>query len=127
MSIIQGLTKTILYVQDMNKQVNFYHNVLGLEIDSPSDSNVDNFNNHIWVEFVTGECSLVLHASGDKELGKDRPKLAFSVDDIESAYKTLTARGLKLSEISDRLHNVKVADGFDPEGNPFSIYYQGKQ
>lgn len=125
MTMIQGLTKTILYVQDMNKQVDFYHNVLGLEIDSPA--NVDDFNNQIWVEFATGQCSLVLHASGDKKLGQDRPKLAFSVDDIEALHRTLTARGLQLSEISDRLHNVKVADGFDPEGNPFSIYYQGKQ
>lgn len=125
MTMIQGLTKTILYVQDMNKQVDFYHNVLGLEIDSPA--NVDDFNNQIWVEFATGQCSLVLHASGDKKLGQDRLKLAFSVDDIEALHRTLTARGLQLSEISDRLHNVKVADGFDPEGNPFSIYYQGKQ
>ncbi|BAZ41890.1 glyoxalase/bleomycin resistance protein/dioxygenase [Calothrix sp. NIES-4101] len=125
MSIIQGLTKTILYVQDMNTQVKFYRDILGLKIDSPTAT--DNFNNHIWVEFSTGECSLVLHASGDKQLGKDRPKLAFSVDDIETAHQTLTARGLQLSDISDRLHNVKVADGIDPEGNPFSIYYQGKK
>ncbi len=120
MSVIQGLTKTILYVQDMNAQVSFYRDVLGIEVKFPAG--LDSYSNEIWVEFATGECALVLHFSREKQLGKDRPKLAFSVNDIEAAHKTLTERGALLSDIGSRLPDIKVADGFDPEGNPFSIY-----
>lgn len=120
MSIIQGLTKTIIYVKDMNTQARFYRDVLNLTVIDPT--NVDDYNNVIWVEFATGECSLVLHLDKDKQLGEDRPKLAFSVDDMETAHKMLNERGAKLSEIRSRRPGLKVADGFDPEGNPFSIY-----
>lgn len=122
MSITQGLTKAILYVQDMNTQVCFYRDVLDLTVKNPAG--LDSYSNAIWVEFATGECSLVLHVSREKRLGVDRPKLAFRVKNIEAAHKTLTERGAKLSDINSRLDGFKVADGFDPEGNPFSICCQ---
>jgi catechol 2,3-dioxygenase-like lactoylglutathione lyase family enzyme len=122
MSIIQGLTKAILYIQDMETQVQFYRDILGLEIQHPPG--LDHYHDQPWVEFATGECSLVLHVQNVK-LSKDRPKLAFSVENVAIAHQLLTQRGAKLSEIRARVDGFKVADGFDPEGNPFSIY--GKQ
>ncbi|NJM70456.1 MAG: hypothetical protein HC862_09610 [Scytonema sp. RU_4_4] len=122
MSVIQGLTKTILYVKDMNALVRFYRDVLDLKIQEPA--NLESYSNAIWVEFATGGCNLVLHADREKRLGEDRPKLVFSVNDMETAHKTLTERGAKLSDIRSRLPGLKVADGFDPENNPFSIYCQ---
>lgn len=115
-----GLTKTIIYVQDMNKQVNFYRNILDLTVKSPA--NLNDYSNQIWVELATGECTLVLHHIGEKKYGEDRAKLAFSVNDIEVAYKTLTERGVELGEIRSPSKDLKVASGFDPEGNPFAIY-----
>ncbi|MCC5642607.1 VOC family protein [Nostoc sp. CHAB 5824] len=122
MSVIQGLTKAIVYVKDMNAQVRFYRDVLDLKIQEPAD--LESYSNEIWVEFATGGCNLVLHADTEKRLGQDRPKLVFSVNDMETAHKTLTERGAKLSNIRSRLPGLKVADGFDPENNPFSIYSQ---
>lgn len=122
MSITQGLTKTILYVKDMDKQVHFYCNILDLTVKNPVG--LHSYNDASWVEFATGECSLVLHVSRDKRLSEDRPKLAFSVKDIETAHKALTDRGAKLSDINSRVDGFKVADGFDPEGNPFCICCQ---
>lgn len=118
--ITQGLAKIILYVKDMNKQVSFYRDMLDLPVQYPES--LDDYSEQIWVEFATGECSLTLHFDSQKELDKDRPKLVFSVKNIEMAHKKLTERGLKLSKINSRLNDIKVADGFDPEGNPFSIY-----
>ena len=117
--ITQGLAKIILYVKDMDKQVHFYRNMLDLPVQYPKG--LDDYSKQIWVEFASGECSLTLHFDSQKELA-DRPKLVFAVEDIETAHKTLTERGLKLSKINSRVGNAKVADGFDPEGNPFSIY-----
>ena len=119
MSVIQGLTKAILYVKDIDTQVNFYRDQLGLEV--KSSLSIDGRSDKQWVEFATGECTLVLHGNLDKQLGEDRPKLAFRVDDFETAYKTLTERGVKLSSIRSPSPGLKIAEGLDPEGNPFTI------
>ncbi len=118
MSIIQGLTKIILYVTDMKKQVHFYRDVLDLAVKYPAG--LDDYSQEIWVEFETGECILALHVK-EEQLGGSKPKLAFHVNDIEAAHKTLTERGAKLSNIVSRSLGLKIADGFDPEGNPFAI------
>jgi predicted enzyme related to lactoylglutathione lyase len=120
MSIVQGLTRAILYIQDMETQVRFYRDVLDMKVQFPAE--LDHYHDQPWVEFDTGECSLVLHISSDQQLGKDRSKLAFSVSDVAIAHKLLTERGAQLTEIRSRVDGFKVADGFDPEGNPFSIY-----
>ena len=119
---IQGLSKIILYVRDMNKQVSFYRDLLGLEVKEPVG--LTDYSDRIWVEWETGECSLVFHLDIQKQLGKDRPKLVFKVADIQAAHQALTKQGIKLSQINSRLGNIQVADGCDPEGNPFSIYTQ---
>ncbi|MEH2294097.1 VOC family protein [Nostoc sp.] len=120
MGLTQGLTKTILYVQDMNQQIDFYCNKLELAVKSPAG--LKNYSDQVWVELGTGECTLVLHYNGEKKFGEDRTKLAFSVHDIETAYKTLTERGVELSVIRSPSPDLKVASGFDPEGNPFAIH-----
>jgi len=117
---IQSLSKIIVYVKDMNKQVSFYRDLLGLEVRELESFN--DYSDHIWVEWETGECSLVFHFDPQKQLGKDRPKLAFKVADLGAAHQALTKQGVELSQINSRSGGIQVADGCDPEGNPFSIY-----
>jgi predicted enzyme related to lactoylglutathione lyase len=119
MSVIQGLTKTILYVRDIDTQTKFYRDKLGLTV--KSRQSVEGRSDKQWVEFETGECTLVLHGNMEPEQGKDRPKLAFHVNDIETAYQTLTESGVKLSQIRSPSPRLRIAEGVDPEGNPFSI------
>lgn len=120
MSITQGLTRLIIYVQDMETQVAFYRDVLDMTVQFPAGLNT--YHNQPWVEFATGQCSLVLHINRDRRSTKDQSKLAFSVENIHTAHQLLIERGANLSEIRDRVDGFKVADGFDPEGNPFCIY-----
>jgi predicted enzyme related to lactoylglutathione lyase len=119
MSIIQGLTKTILYVKDIDTQTEFYRDKLGLTV--KNKLSIDGRPDKQWVEFDTGQCTLVLHGNLETQMGKDRPKLAFSVSDIERAHHTLTQSGLKLSPIRCPSPGVKIAEGVDTEGNPFTI------
>jgi predicted enzyme related to lactoylglutathione lyase len=120
MSVIQGLTKAILYVKDIDTQTDFYQNKLGLGI--KSRQSIDGRIDKQWVEFTTGECTFVLHGNVDKEFATNKPTLlAFHVDDIETAYKELTERGVKLGEIRSPSPGLKIAEGVDPEGNSFSI------
>lgn len=119
MSVLQGLTKAILYVEDIEKQTEFYGNLLGLTIKSRQI--IEGRPDKQWVEFATGECTLVLHGNQKKQLGKDRPKLAFHVDDFETAYKSLSERGVKFETVRYPSPGLKIAEAIDPEGNPFTI------
>lgn len=119
MSLIQGLTKAILYVNDIDTQTKFYRDQLKLQV--KSFKCIEGRNDKQWVEFETGQCTLVLHGNLNKQFGEDRPKLAFHVDDFETAYKTLIEHGVKLGPVRSPSSGLKIAEGADPEGNPFTI------
>jgi catechol 2,3-dioxygenase-like lactoylglutathione lyase family enzyme len=117
--MINGLTEIIIYVQDMETQVKFYREALGLKL-KKEYSGAD-FKNSYWIEFETGSCTLALHGGGNRRFGEDSPKLVFGVDDIEKARRGFDEIGVKLGAIRSPAHGVKVCDGEDPEGNKFSI------
>ncbi len=119
MTPINGLLKVIVYVENMDAQVRFYRDSLGLAVKSPNDAT--DFSNEFWVEFDTGATTLVLHGGGQKRIGVDAPKLAFAVDDINAARQTLIERGVGMGEIRSPAPGVSVCDGIDSEGNKFSM------
>lgn len=119
MSMINSLFRVILYVQDMDAQVKFYRDMLGLTVRFPAD--LDDYSDQFWVEFETGGCTLVLHGGGEKRLGQDAPTLSFQVDDASTARQTLLAKGVKVGEVRSPVPGAYVVDGFDPEGNRFSL------
>ncbi|WP_201027321.1 VOC family protein, partial [Salmonella enterica] len=67
MSVIQGLTKAIIYVKDIDKQINFYRDLLGLEV--KSFKSIEGRTDKQWVEFATGQCTLVLHGNLETQHG----------------------------------------------------------
>jgi catechol 2,3-dioxygenase-like lactoylglutathione lyase family enzyme len=117
--MLEGLLKVILYVQDMDAQVRFYRDVLGLRVMQPQG--VHDFSDQFWVELDTGACALVLHGGGQRRLGADSPKLAFGVADMAAARDELLKRGARLGAVRSPAPGVQVCDGLDPEGNPFSL------
>lgn len=122
--MINGLHEVILYVDDMGRQVEFYRDTLGLDVDFPSDlGDPDELD---WVAFDTGACTLALHSGGRNETFEGSPEIVFEVDDIEKARELLRDRGVEVGEIRDVGPNIRVADSRDPEGNPFSIESTGE-
>jgi predicted enzyme related to lactoylglutathione lyase len=119
MALIVDLLEVILYVQDMNKQVVFYRDQLGLTVTYPAG--LSDYAKEFWVTLGTGMCTLVLHGGGQRRLGADSPKIVFRVTDIHAARAELLTRGVKLGEVRSPAPGVFVADGEDPEGNKFSI------
>lgn len=117
--MIQGLIRIILYTHDMDSQVRFYRDVLGLSIKYPTG--LESYKDEYRVEFESGACSLILHGGGQKRLGDDTPNLVFRVNDMASARQILIERGAKLGEVRVPVPGTKVSDGFDPEGHRFSI------
>jgi predicted enzyme related to lactoylglutathione lyase len=118
-AIAGELMEVILYVQDMDAQVSFYRDLLGVEVREPLDQ--DDWIGVPWVELETGSCTLALHAGGQRRLGADAPKVVFRVSDVPAARRQLVQRGVPIGEIRSPAPGVQVADGVDPEGNRFSI------
>jgi predicted enzyme related to lactoylglutathione lyase len=119
MGTLGEVMEVILYAQDMQAQVEFYRDKLGLQVKAPKS--VQDFRDVYWVELDTGACTLVLHGGGQRVLGKDAPKFVFRVTDVEAARTELVKRGVSLSEVRSPAPDVFVCDAVDPEGNKFSI------
>jgi catechol 2,3-dioxygenase-like lactoylglutathione lyase family enzyme len=111
------LRQIILTVKNMNEQVIFYRDTLGLKVGYPHK---EDYSEEFWVQFETGECSLCLHAGGRGELGKDAPRFTFEVKDIKAIKIYLEEKGLKVTDIRQAAPGKFVCDFHDPEGNVIS-------
>jgi predicted enzyme related to lactoylglutathione lyase len=116
---IGPIFEIIVYAEDMNSQVKFYRDTLGLPLSYPLD--LDDYHDQMWVTFRTGACTLALHGGGQRRLGPDAPKFVFEVANVEETRKALIERGVPLGEIRSAAPGVYICDGADPEGNKFSI------
>lgn len=117
--MVEGLIEVILYVEDMGKQVRFYRDLLGLPVRYPAGK--ADLSAEGWVTLGTGDCVLALHAGGKRRLGQDTPKIVLRVKDVHAARAALLERGVALGEVRTPAPGVRVCDGSDPEGHPFSI------
>ena len=113
------LMEVILYVEDMNAQVSFYRDKLGLNVKSPQDT--EDYSEVFWVELDSGPCTLALHAGGKRRFGEDAPKFVFNVGDILAVRQALVDQDIPMDEVRSAAPGVWVCDGVDPEGNKFSI------
>ncbi len=92
MAIVSGLLEVILYVQDMQKMVHFYRDILGFPLrDLAGEAD---FSQHFWVEFETGACTIALHGGSEGRVGQDAPRIVFRVADVETARKALVEKAL---------------------------------
>jgi len=117
--IILGLKEIILYVSDMEAQVAFYRDKLGLRVLHPSG--LDSYRDEYWVVFDTGQCRLALHGGGERDFGADAPKIVFAVADFDVALARLIAAEINMGPERSPAPGVRVSDGKDVEGNVFSI------
>jgi len=119
MQKIGTIKQIIIYVQEMDKQVRFYRDILQLTKNYPAG--LDSYATEGWVTFGTGEASLCLHGGGYQDFGKDAPKFTFETDDIETTKKYLESNQISTSDIRSPAPDVRVFDAIDPEGNKFSL------
>ena len=102
----------IMMVKDMERAVNFYRDVLALQVKYRSEQ---------WTELTFGNAVIALHGGGTEELSETG--LSFQVGDIVSACAEVTAGGGRvISGPADRSGEpIKLANLCDTEGNGFSI------
>jgi predicted enzyme related to lactoylglutathione lyase len=81
------LRYVIMFVADMGRAVKFYRDVMGLQL---------KFKSLRWSEFVTGETTLALHPTSDKNPA-GKVELGFTVADVEAFYWEMSAKGALFS------------------------------
>ena|SRR2546422_6029891 len=118
--VLTGLMEVIVQVKDMNVQVAFYRDKLGLKVTYPEG--VVDYTKEGWVTFDTGRCVLALHDGGRNRQGENPShRIVFQADDIEVARNRLLAKGVQVGEVRSPAPGVQVVDGRDPEGNVYAI------
>lgn len=113
------LSYGIVFVQDMQRSIAFYRDVLGfpLKFESPE-----------WTEFATEGVTLALHkadASATAEPRDSTPagrcQLGFSVDDLDAFHAGMTQKGVACIRPPREEFGVKLAIYADPDGLAFSV------
>jgi predicted enzyme related to lactoylglutathione lyase len=106
------LVEVVVYVRDMQRAIEFYRNVIGLEVE---------FESAGWTTFHTGPCMLALHATESRECGTGEPDPTFLVADADAERERLVAAGVEVTGIREPVAGVHVFDARDPDGNRFSL------
>jgi lactoylglutathione lyase len=81
------LSYAIKFVDDMDRAVKFYRDVLGLPL---------KFQSPGWSEFVTGETTLALHPATQKN-PPGTVELGFTVADLQQFCQEMTQKGVQFS------------------------------
>jgi lactoylglutathione lyase len=79
------LSYAIEFVEDMNRAVKFYRDVIGLPL---------KFESPDWSEFSTGATTLALHPASDRNPA-GKIELGFEVPELEKFHSEMTAKGVK--------------------------------
>lgn len=81
------LTYVIEFVEDMDRAVKFYRDIVGLPL---------KFQSPGWSEFETGETTLGLHPASEKNRA-GKCEVGFNVENLQSFYEQLRAKGVVFS------------------------------
>ena len=119
MALIDSSTiEIILYVRNMNAEVRFYRDVLGLPLRYPKG--LEDYSSQIWVEFSIAEGTLALHG-GAEVTPKDDHEIVFRVEDVSRARKMIIQAGIEMNPIRPLEDGAPIAEGRDPDGHRFAI------
>ena len=123
-----NITATVLFVQDLNKCMTFYRDVLGL----PSTFNDDvsfgfRLGNQDFIVLkvsaaaeMVGEEAILLHKGLSHTV-----LLCIGVDDVDAEYKALTAKGLTFTKPpKSQAWGRRTAYFADPEGNLWELWHE---
>jgi len=102
----------IKFVGDMDRAVKFYRDTLGLPL---------KFESPGWSEFVTGETTLGLHPSSEKN-PPGTVELGFTTPDLEKFYEEMRVKGVQFSMPPTKQDfGASLAQFIDSEGGKCSV------
>ena len=102
----------MLMVQDMDRALDFYAGVFGLQrkVSSP-----------YWSELGFGDATVALHGGGDG--ARHETGLGLHVDDLDATVAAITAAGgvVEAGPTERPKEGIRIATVRDPEGNTISV------
>jgi lactoylglutathione lyase len=116
-----------LLVRDLAKCTAFYRDTLGLQVrESESTSNSVSFqmgNAYFFLLEISGATRMVSSEPLDFSMeGSPRVLLAAGVEDVDAAYESLSAKGVRfLRSPTDQPWGLRTAYFADPEGNLWEL------
>ena len=105
------LAYVMVFVDDMDADVAFYRDTLGLPLRFASPG---------WAEFDTGATTLALHPSS-KENPAGTMRLGFQAPDMAACREQLAARDVALTHEPVEEHGVLLAEFKGPAGMRYSL------
>jgi lactoylglutathione lyase len=124
---LKKLDYIMVMVENMNRSIEFYRDVLGLPLKFSSDS---------WTEFNAGTTTLALHGGGKRqtESATSEPhrdmagtaSIGFNVDDAQAVYEHFKSKGVKftLTPTPRQNEGIILAVAVDPDGLEISFAQQ---
>jgi uncharacterized glyoxalase superfamily protein PhnB len=122
----KNLGATVLFVDDLEVGINFYRDVLGLEMQ---------FQDDVSAMFLLGSVALFVMKSqrGSEQLAGEKtdiPRrsgatvlLCAPTDDVDELYKDLVSRGVKfITEPVSQPWGMRTANFKDPDGHVWEIF-----
>lgn len=116
--IVSPKIEIILYIKNMNAEVRFYRDILGLPLRYPEG--LEDYSDQMWVEFEAGDATLALHGGAD-EVPEDDHEVVFWVADVARARQIIIEAGNEMGEIRPLEDGAPIAEGRDPDGHRFAI------
>ncbi|HKD61249.1 MAG TPA: VOC family protein [Terracidiphilus sp.] len=80
-----GLSYIIEFVEDMNRAIKFYRDVIGLSL---------KFQSAGWSEFATGQVTFALHPASEKNPA-GKLEMGINVSDLLQFHAEMTAKGVQ--------------------------------
>lgn len=115
-----SLFQLIVNVRDMNAQVTFYRDVLGLSVVYPTDKS--DYSRESFVRLQSDRIFLALHSGRQSTHNQDEPRMSFLSGDLVGMQKKLKQIGVDVADvIRTPAPGVRVLDARDPEGNAFHL------
>lgn len=118
---LTDLVEVILPVQDLQRQLAFYRDQLGLAVARNQAGTR--------VELETGACRLILQAGTGNPgpNGSPHTRLVFRVANLYTARIALTERGVHLGPTYQSPAGLVACDGLDPEHNAFTLLAEAER
>ena len=116
--ILQSKTEVILYIKDMESEVRFYRDVLGLSIRYPRG--LSDFTDEMWVEFSIGNTILALHGGAERK-PDGLHEIVFWVDDVDESREEIIKAGYSIGKVRILEDGAPIAQGLDPAGHRYAI------
>jgi lactoylglutathione lyase len=106
------LSHVIEFVADMDRAVKFYRDVIGLPL---------KFQSPGWSEFATGETTLALHPSSEKNPA-GKVELGFSVPNLQGFHAEMQGKGVRFTmPPAKQDFGGMLAQFVDSEGTPVTV------